>query len=156
MGWKSRQTAALLNKAQNPVVTNNMVEYSINRYKNETPVYVAPAEPFRPAWMDIPRENLPAPASLRTTWTKKRCKEYLKEAQEKGYVIGAEICTKYGIFGVIAEYREIPAHGIEFAGYAVPNMFMIKRNGIDMSHLLYNEDELRVIQPQQKEVTNAS
>lgn len=146
MSWKSRQLPALVEATVVSIPTkksSNMIEHSINKYSIVIPTYTPPAQPIRPAWMDNPvgRAIIPANGG-RQYWSQQRCLEYKMDLIAKGYCIGAEITTKYGIKGTIAEFREIPVLGLDFAGYNTPNMFMIKRENVTHSSLLYNEEEL--------------
>ena len=151
MSWKSRQLPTLIEnivvKQQKPPST--MIEHSINRYSVVIPTYKPPDTSIRPAWMDNPR----ATTVFGQKWSKKQCEEYKESLMKKGFILGAKVTTKYGVPGIISEFREIPEIGIDFNGYATPNMFLLKREGMMISHLLYNEEELILDLPPVEEVT---
>ena len=61
-------------------------------------------------------------------WPKVKYDSHITEKQKLGFVLGAEVVTKYGIVGTIVSYKECPDEGVTFYGGNGPCCVYIKRS----------------------------
>jgi len=83
-----------------------------------------------------------------TTWQKETYEGYVAHLKERGFIPGAQIISKYGITGIIGEYKPFPPNGITFYNQDWPNIITINRPNLILSDIGYNEGELTLIVPQ--------
>lgn len=120
-----------------------MIEHTISKHKTAVvvvPTYNTPPQDRRPLGQAC------YVTASKYLWTKERCLAYVEEVAKKGYVVGAQVVTKYGNAGVIASIREIPEEGMSFFGDNYPNLFSVHRPMLGNNGIWYNELEV-TIQP---------
>ena len=61
-------------------------------------------------------------------WPKVKYDSHITEKQKLGFVLGAEVVTKYGIVGTIVSYKECPDEGFTFYGDNEPCCVYIRRS----------------------------
>ena len=132
MSWKNRYFP----EKESP---SKMIEHSISKYNPPQNTQVIPFQQ-RPGYFGT------------KYWNKTECETYIEQLAKKGYVVGAQIKTKYGFLGTIESIREIPYQGLNFTEEK-PNIFTIRKqhNGQSINNLLYGEHELTLLE----EIPNA-
>ena len=123
--WK-RHRAALLQQPPQQQSDVTMIEKSIKKHE-EKPAYTTYANQ----------------GNGRQFWPKVKYDKHITDHQKMGFVIGANVVTKYGILGTIAEYKECPDEGITFYGGDAPCCVLIKRDGpYAANNMTYGFNEL--------------
>lgn len=122
-----------------------MIEHSITKYKE--PAYIAPANNIIP-YTRMPAQSVAANNQPNIThrWDVKQCNDYIEDLKKRGYVVGAQVTTKYGIEGDICGYRNIPPGGLSFFSQRVPDMIQVSRPNFQ-TMLTYSEFELTSVVP---------
>ena len=110
----------------------DMIEHSIVKHKTTIVPYVSNIRQINPAIQS-------------TFFSPEAFAAYILELNNKGYVVGRQVRTKWGADGRIARFMTCPIAGMHFYTTDHPNVMYIVRNENEYTSIAYNEDEVTPI-----------